>query len=416
MMNNVLLGFSEVDITPSYSVETIGYNRKDNLSKGVLHKLSAQISIWTSNEEKCCLLAIDHIGFSYSESTILRNEIADKLDITRDKVMLCFSHTHSAPNISMEQEYFSFLRKQVLIGVSEAENNAAPIKAVWGKTEADIGINRRDEHGILDRRVGVLKIVDADTDKLRLLILRVTAHANVLLSDNCLISSDFIGVARASIEESYNCKVMITQGASGNVKPKYVGSNEALNNMALELRRAVAGFIEKLKPQSIERLTMFSQVETFFADVPTPKRAKEISEEAMKINNIDGTSWLKEVARLQNENIRQQSAGVEIQYFALNDGCFCGVSNEIMCEIAVDVAQNCNDDLIYFGAYTNGCDGYLPTASEYDKGGFEVLHSYLIYYIYNGIVMPLNRDTADKLVRMVTVQWIKMKQDYKRSV
>jgi hypothetical protein len=409
MKNNVLLGFSEVDITPSFNVQTIGFNRKDNLSRGVLNKLLAQISIWISDEEKCCLLAIDNIGFSYGESNILRNEIANKLEVTRDKVMLCFSHTHSAPNVSIEQEYFRFLRKQVLLGVCEAEKNVAPIKAVWGNTEADIGINRRDEYGVLDRRVGILKIVDADTDNLRLLILRVTAHGNVLFGDNYLISSDFIGVTRKLLEERYSCKVMITQGASGNVKPKYAGSIEALNNMAFEINNAVATWIEKLKPHRIEKLSMFSQVETFFADVPTLERAKEISNEAMIENNIDGTSWLKEVARLHNENIKQQSIDIEIQYFMLNNGCFSGVFNEIMCELAVDVVKNCNDDLIYFGGYTNGCDGYLPTAYEYDKGGYEVLHSYLIYYIYYDMVMPLNRDTADKLVKIVSEQWRKMR-------
>jgi len=401
MNNNVLLGFSEVDITPLFNVQTIGFNRKDNLSIGTLHKLFAQISIWISDEGKCCLLAIDHIGFSCEESNILRDEIGSRLGITRDKVMLCFSHTHSAPNISIEQEYFCFLRKQVLLGVSEAEKNLAPIKAVWGMTEADIGINRRDEHGVLDRRVAVLKIVDAETGNLRLLILRVTAHANVLLRDNHLISSDFIGVTRKSLEEKYSCKVMITQGASGNVKPKYAGSLEALDKMALEVNNVITTCIEKLKPHRIEKLSMFSQTETFLADVPTLERAKEISEEAMSENNIDGTNWLKEVARLHSEDIKQQSIDIEIQYFMLDNGCFCGVSNEIMCELAVDVVKECNDDLIYFGGYTNGCDGYLPTADEYDKGGYEVLHSYLIYYIY--------RDTADKLVRTVTEHWRKRK-------
>lgn len=335
MKNNVLLGFSEVDITPSFNVQTIGFNRKDNLSRGVLHKLFSQISIWICDEEKCYVLTIDHIGFSCEESNMLRDDVANKLEVNRDKVMLCFSHTHSSPNISIEKEYFSFLRKQVILGVSESEKKFAPIKAVWGKTEADIGINRRDEHGVLDRRVGVLKIVDADTENLRLLILRVTAHGNVLLSDNYLLSSDFIGVTRKSLEERYNCKVMITQGASGNIKPKYSGSLEALDKMALEINKAIEAYIEKLKPHRIEKLFMFSQTETFFADVPTLERAKEISYEDMSENNIDGTNWLKEVARLNNENI--------------------------------------------------------------------------IYYIYHGTVMPLNRDTADNLVSIVTEQWRKMK-------
>jgi hypothetical protein len=81
-----------------------------------------------------------------------------------------------------------------------------------------------------------------------------------------------------------------------------------------------------------------------------------------------------------------------------------------MCELAVDAAKACNDDLLYFGGYMNGCSGYLPTAEEYDKGGYEVLHSYLIYYIYHGRVMPLNRDTADRLVESVVEVWNKMKK------
>lgn len=409
MKNSVLLGLAEVDITPSYNVQTIGFNRTDNLSKGILHRLFAQISVWNSNEGTCCLVTIDHIGFSGEEANLLRDRIANKLNITRDKVILCFSHTHAAPNISIESEYFHFLCEQVIFGVNEAEKSIMPIKAVWGMVEADIGVNRRDEHGVLDRRVGVLKIVDADTENLRLLILRVTAHGNVLLRDNYLISSDFIGVTRKSLEEKYSCKVMITQGASGNVKPKYAGSLEALNKMAHEINNAIASCIEKLKPHRIEKLSMFSQTETFFADVPTLERAKEIADEAMRESNIDGANWLKEVARLHNGNIKQQSMDIEIQYFILDNGCFCGVPNEIMCELAVDVVKACNDDLIYFGGYTNGCDGYLSTADEYDKGGYEVLHSYLIYYIYHGIVMPLNRDTADKLVRIVTEQWRTMK-------
>lgn len=408
-MNNVLLGFSEMDITPVFNVQTVGFGRKDNLSRGILHKLIAQVSIWSLDDEKCCLVTIDSLGFTYEKSNILRDDIANMIGITRDKVMLCFSHTHSAPNISIEQEYSKFLWKQVLLGVDLAVKNAVPIKAAWGITEADIGINRRDEHGILDRRVAVLKIVDANTEDMKLLILRITAHGNSLLSDNYFISSDFIGVTRKLLEENYGCKVMITQGASGNVKPRYSGSLKALDKMALEIKRAIAPCIKKLKPRSIERLFMFSCEEIFFANVPNMKLAKKISDEAMRQNNIDGTNWLKEVQRLNRKNIKKQSKEIEIQYLVLDNGCFCGVPNEIMCELAVDVVKTCNDNFIYFGGYTNGCGGYLANAHEYDRGGYEVLHSYLIYYIYHGTVMPLNRDTSDKLVSIVSEKWLETK-------
>ncbi len=403
--NNAYLGFARVDITPLYNVQTVGFNREDNLSRGVLHRLFAQVSVWHSDEGKVCLVAIDHIGFMYEDSNTLRDMIGKKLGITREKVMLCFSHTHSSPNISLEPEYFRFLCEQVLSGVDEAERNTAPIEAAWGTTEADIGVNRRNIGGVLDRRINILKIADAVTGEMRLLILRLTAHANVLYEDNYLISSDFIGVARELLEKKYGCSVMITQGASGNVKPRYEFTLEALDKMASVIDNAVSACIDGIKPAGIKSLSMFSQTDTFHADVPSMERAQAIAEEAMRINHIDGTNWLGEVARLNAEGIRQQGTQTEIQYFVLNDGCFCGVASEIMCELAVEVAEACKDELIYFGGYTNGCGGYLPTAEEYDKGGYEVLHSYLIYYIYHGRVMPLNRDTAEKLVKSVALRW-----------
>lgn len=409
MNNHVYLGISEVDITPTCNVQTIGFNREDNLSQGILHRLYAQISVWNSNEEICCFVTIDHIGFSRGEANQLRDEIAGKLRITREKVMLCFSHTHSAPNISIETEYFKYLREQVLNGVSEAEKNMAPVNAAWGMTEAEIGVNRRDPQGVLDRRIGILKLVDAKTCQLRLIILRVTAHANVLQSDNNLISSDFIGVTRDRLVKTYGCKVMITQGSAGNIKPRYYGSIKALDKMALEIANAVAACIENLKTDRIDKLSMSSQTVIFDSDVPDRKRAIEIADEAKLENNIDGTNWLAEIARLHSGNIKKQRAEIEIQYFRLNNGCFCGVPNEIMCELAVDTVKACDNKYIYLGGYTNGCEGYLPTAKEYDKGGYEVLHSYLVYYIYFGTVMPLNRDTAEKLVKSVTDQWRKIK-------
>lgn len=411
MIDDALMGFAEVDITPAYNVQTIGFNREDNLSRGVLHSLLAQVSIWQSGTGKCCLVAIDHIGFTSQNANLLRDRIAKKLCIGQENVMLCFSHTHSAPNTSLEPAYFHFLCEQVLQGVSKAERSLTPVTAAWGVATADIGVNRRNLQGVLDRRIGMLKVVDAATGRLRLLILRVAAHANVLQRDNYLISSDFIGITRRLLEEKYDCKVMITQGASGNVKPKYGGSLEALealDKMAAGIAAAISTWVDKLTPRGIDRLTMFSGIAPCFADVPPMDQARSIAEEALRESRISGDKWLEEVARLHREGVKQQGAHIEVQYFVLNDGCLCGVADEVMCELAVDVTGSCNDSHIHFGGYTNGCDGYLPTAEEYDRGGYE-LHSYLLYYHYHGRVMPLNRDTAERLVRMVSEQWNELK-------
>ncbi len=438
-LHPVRFGFAQVDITPTTSVEMVGFGRPDNRSRGTLSRLLAQIMLWEGAGERACIVAIDSIGFTVEEANRVRAAIAEKLHLAREKVMLCFSHTHSAVNVGQEEAYFASAITKILEGIDRAIQSLAPIKAVWGHTEAEIGVNRRNKDGVLDKRIGVLKLADAATNKTRAIVLRLSAHANVLTSDNYMISSDFIGVARSELEKRYGCRVIITQGASGNIRPKYQHSQailmeehpheaermlrdgelgkrivsesmEALAKMAAEIERAVGGMADSLVPQSVYRLCMFSETQSFAAEVPTTRRAMEIAEEAKREADIDGTGWLREVERLHDEGIKQQIAEIEVQYFVLNDGCLCGIPQEAMCEIAVEIASRVHNPRIYFGGYTNGCSGYLPTQAEYAKGGFEVLWSYMIYYAAHRRVMPLNPETADVLVQSVVAKWNQMSE------
>ncbi len=432
--SGVRMGFSEVNITPVFPMELIGFDRQDNLSRGILDKLIAQIVIWDDQTQKTCIVSIDSIGFTVEKSNILREVIAGRLCTNREKVMLCFSHTHSAPDAGNEKGYYDYVCAQVVKGIDEAMKTLAPVKAVWGIAKADIGINRRNQTGILDRRIGVLKIANAMTNQLRLVILRVTAHANVLTSDNYLVSADFFGATRELLEKKYDCKVMLTQGASGNVRPKYQHSDaifmeehpheammmkktpdilkkrfdesmDALAKMATEIEEALRAVMDSIIPEPIYRVDMFSEAQSFSADVPTMKRAGEIADEALREAGIHGTKWFEEVKRLHMNQIDHQISNMEIQFFILNDGCLCGVADEVMCEISLDILQKVKNQIIFFGGYTNGCMGYLPTKEEYRKGGYEVLWSYLVYYRYHGRVMPLNSDTAEKLAAFIASKW-----------
>ncbi|MFQ9705016.1 MAG: hypothetical protein ACLR0U_30050 [Enterocloster clostridioformis] len=107
--------------------------------------------------------------------------------------------------------------------------------------------------------------------------------------------------------------------------------------------------------------------------------------------------WLEEVRRLLDGGIRRQYADIEIQYLFISQGCLCGVPNEAMCRIAVDIWKEAEAPLLFFNGYTNGCSSYLPTAEEYDKGRIRGAVGPTWYiFPYHGRVMPLNRDTAGK--------------------
>ncbi len=414
--NHLMFGFAEMDITPSAPIETIGFGRADEMSRGVLHPLSAQVAVWQLGEERCCVAAIDHIGFSRPHANALRDKIGKILSLPREKVMLCFSHCHSAPNESASPEYYRLVCDRVKSATAWAMQNMAPVYAAWANAFSEIGLNRRKGCDTLDRRIGILKICDSVGGRLRFLLLRLTAHNNVLKADNYLISPDYFGAVRDTLKQEFGCPVMVTQGAAGNVAPRYfksainppdaaderfIRSDTALKDMARAVLHGVKPVVASLHPQKIGRLSMYSRQITLTAEVPPYPRAVEIADEARRYCGIDGTGWLNQVRHLLQNGLHRQWEKVEVQYFSLGNGCLCGIANEVMVEFALRVSKLLQDDFFYFGGYTNGCTGYFPTEEEFDKGGYEVYWSMLVYYGYHGRVFPLRRNSASKLIRFV---------------
>lgn len=434
-MDRTYMGYEERIITPDQPVQMAGYDaRIDNWSRGVMKDLKAQILVIKKNEERFCLITIDSLGFTVALTSFLRMRVAEILTVRMEQVMICFSHTHAAPNAAVEQEYYDFVYQSILSGVKKADESMVPVYAGWGIAENTVGINRRESGQPIDPRIGVLKICGEDEEKIKVLVVRVTAHCNVLMPDNYLISPDYFGEAREALERRYGCNVMMVQGASGDVRPRYrqenadylethpseehlmnisvqmkersdAQSQKALKDMAQAVCESLHPVVDQIKPKPVSRISMFSVKSSFYADVPELRRAGEIAAEAWEMGRIDGKGWLMEVERLQNKGEKKQRAEIEIQFFAINDGCFCGVPNEAMSDIAVNIWKKSDNPILFFNGYTNGCSSYLPTAAEYDKGGFEVLWSNLLYYQYHGRVMPLNRDTAHQLEDEVVKTW-----------
>lgn len=434
-MDLTYMGYEERIITPKKPAQIAGYDaRIDNRSRGVMKDLKAQILVSKRNEEHFCLIAIDSLGFTVELASSLRKRVAEILPARMEHVMICFSHTHAAPNAAVEKEYYEFVCQSILSGVKKAGESTVPVCAGWGIGENTVGINRRGSSQSIDPRIGILKICGENQDKIKVMVVRVTAHCNVLMPDNYMISPDYFGEAREALERRYGCKVMMVQGASGDVRPRYrqenadhleihpeeehllnisdqmkdryaAQSQKALKDMADAICESIHLVIEQIIPKPISRISMFSVNSLFYADVPGMKRAKEIATEAWELAGIDGSGWLMEVERLLNKGEMRQRAEIEIQFFAVNDGCLCGVPSEVMCDIAVKIWKKSSNPMVFFNGYTNGCTSYLPTATEYDKGGYEVLWSNLLYYQYHGRVMSLNRDTASSLEEEVVKAW-----------
>lgn len=411
----VKLGYAETDITPRTPLQLVGFNRKDNTSRGILKHLFAQVSVW-ENEERYCLITIDSIGFKKELADILRMKVGNILDVPCDKVMLCFSHCHSAPNADESKEYFEMVSRNILAAVRCAEADLQSVSVGWDNAVVDIGVNRREENISLDRRAGILKVCGLDKKEKRLLLIRVTAHCNVLKSDNYLISPDYFGSIRELLHEKYRCPIMVIQGAAGNIAPKYfnsaetpidakgaqyINSSTALEDMAAAVCEKVSRRIELIDVTDTLAISMYSKEMSLYADVPSLAAAEKIAEEAKKYCGIDGTTWLEEIRRLRDAGVCRQEETVEVQYFTMGKWCMCGVPYELMVEFALESMERLKNPFFYVNGYTNGCLSYFPTEEEYDKGGYEVYWSLLIYYKYFNRVFPFERNSASKLTEFI---------------
>ena len=133
----IRLGYAKTDITPTIPVQLVGFNREDNTSRGVLNPLLAQVSIWES-EERHCLITIDSIGFKRELADRLRARVGSVLNVSCDKVMLCFSHCHSAPDPAASEEYFEMVCRNVLTAVQSATADMELVSVGWDNAEVDI--------------------------------------------------------------------------------------------------------------------------------------------------------------------------------------------------------------------------------------------------------------------------------------
>lgn len=410
----VRLGYSVADITPDEPVPLIGFNRPDNVSRGVLKPLLAQVSVWES-EERCCLICIDNIGFSKCLSDRLRMKISAVLNVPIDKVMLCFSHCHSAPDVDSVTLYYDMVCSKIEVAVRGALSNMQPVLVGWANVAAEIGINRREGNRNIDKRIGILKVCGLDND-IHLLLLRVTAHCNVLKRDNHYISPDYFGTIRDVLQEKYDCPTMVIQGAAGNIAPKYFNSAltpidakgseyvrtaTALDEMAKVIYERVAERISIIDVSENLSSNMYSKYISLNAKIPSFEEAKHIVVDAKRYCGIDGSQWLQEIARLQDEGISNQQENCEMQYFSIGQWCMCGVPYEIMVEFALEPMQILKDEFFYVNGYTNGCLSYFPTEDEFELGGYEVYWSLLIYYKYFNRVFPFEKESASKLIRCI---------------
>lgn len=422
-MYKIECGLAKDDITPSNSIFMDGFAVREGPSMGIADPLYVKAAAFKSGESVFLLFSFDAIGLPEKIANSIKTALSKELHINRSHIMLCATHTHSAPvagilkDLKVDKNYWNRVKGIAVRTGASALSSFKPVKLDVVNGETMIGINRRqitdngiiigeNPNGYVDRMVRVIRIYGAD-DVLMGLIVHASCHPVNLGGKNRYISADYPGQLYMHIKENNpNVTVLFLNGGAGDVNPRFNKSEspeEALkrNGMAISeevLRIVNAPFTEKdYKPvlsvyykrlqvplKELPSLKyLHSQAETYL------EKYNKASDDVERYINKRFCNWYKKAIKDRDKVNNHPYINVPLQIFLLCEGVvlvglpfevFSSTTRKIvdlLCELGFD------RNSVFVCGYSNGAYSYLAPSTALLEGGYEAEESYIWYGLPN---------------------------------
>lgn len=358
----------------------------------------------------------------------------------------------------LERLYIEYLPRQVEAAARIALQTLGPVRVAYGRGRVDWAVNRRERapdgrtilgwnrDGLWDRDVLVLRF-DDPSGRPRVFLVNHACHPIVVEDPAIAISSDFVGPLRAFVQRVTGAACLFLQGAAGNVDPleccfehpgPEVPSGERIGLEVLYAVadvRSVASEIERLEDaiQSASVMALYrrrpaerqpqqplaAKTETVILPLlPLPpldeargtvvqltreyQQARDAGTGPEVLNPIEYHLIAAERTLAELEGGAPRS-GVEatIQALRIGDCAIAAVPGEVFSEIALNVKEASPAGLTLFAGYSNGLISYIPTAAEYQFGGYECVHAHKGYGLPSAIAPEAERIVTSSCIRLI---------------
>jgi neutral ceramidase len=447
MDNRLRAGVGRATITPPIGVDLMGYSRRSQPSVGIHMDLYVTALVAAAHGQTVAILDCDLIYLHPPLVDEIRDSIAAFLETHRSHVLLACSHSHSAPTSSPvkiggeqdrvrpeENAYIQMLPHLFLSAVRQASARLQPARIKAGMGHMDFSVNRREklpdgrvvlglnDNGPADYAVGVVRI-DSQDGRPIAAVVNYTCHPIFIGSASRLISPDYPGPLRRTVERETGATCLFLQGATGNMNPRspmHPDVTEAERAGTMLGLEAAKVFLDLDTRTTIEREAWITSVATFHllrkevVDARTPDcvggrevalslplsplpdattarsvlRERQTALEALLQQGATPddlnparyqVQWAQMLVKRVEENRSPESVTVPVQVVRINDVAVVGVASELFVEAQLAIKRGSPFPSTLVAAYANGCVGYIPVADAYPDGGYEVEHSYKGY-------------------------------------
>ena len=427
-------GVAREIISPPQGIYLIGYADRTKGNAGVHDDLTATALALDDGQQRLALVACDLLCLNEFIVDRVRAEVGRKV-----QVLICCSHTHAGP-IAYADHNSSRARRATMDtmieliahAVSRAEAALAPARLAWGRTEADIAVNRRERQpngeivigvnpaGPVERSVGILGVQAADGTPLATVV-NYACHGTVLGPENLLVSADWIGAMRSQVEEAVGSLVLFLQGATGDLNPDYdwgMGDPwETVRSLGERVAAPVIAACDKgLSPLAgvplrLSRQTVWLPLEaraTTATPLPTYRRV---------LTKMVGLPYAARfVVDMLLERRYPWRSRIEardgfwhvpmrVNTVRIGDLGLVTFAAETLTEIGIAIKATSPARHTLFASVSDGSIGYLPTAEVHAEGGYEVDVAPYAYRYPSRLASNCGRIATDAATRALRELW-----------
>lgn len=245
------LGVGREDITPSVGM----YHRmwgaaKHDRSTGVHRPLLADAMVLSpvdGSGAEHLIVALDHCLFRPPEMDDVRARTCALLGCSSEQLTILFSHTHSAGLLTRErismpggdliEPYLQALPGLIAKAVEQARSRSQVVTLTYGSADCRMGHHRDawdDAAGIFvcgfnpdlewPLPVKTIRATDA-AGKIVATLVNYPCHPTTLAWENTLVSPDYIGALRETVEQATSAPCLFMLAPCGDIGPRqdYVG-------------------------------------------------------------------------------------------------------------------------------------------------------------------------------------------------
>jgi neutral ceramidase len=379
-------GVAVVDITPPPGLQMAGFAARTEPSVGAHDPLTVRALAVNDT----AIVAVDVVGLH--EDMVRR--VRERCPLPDANIIVAAIHTHGAP-VSMlgrlgtepDAEFLQSIEDGCVAAIERALAARQPATATIGMgDDPDVARNRRHADGPLDRALPVLRFRDQSGAVFALMV-SYACHPVVLGADNRLLTADYPHYVRAVLEEAYPGAVAVfLTGCTGDANTGH--SAHASWTLEANAERTFAT-AERLGRRIGEAALAASEtpvgegVAAAVADVILALAQLEqeplLDLASVWCGELDSADPVRQTVLRGWVAWAERFAGTppgrwtgRVSVFDWGGVPVVALPGEIFAETGLLIRDACAGRPAFVVAYADGTPGYIPPASEFVHGGYEV--------------------------------------------